>query len=1219
MKILKIELQNINSLQSETPIIIDFENPIFQDVGLYAITGATGAGKTTILDAITIALYQQVPRFNRSNIKAGLIDVVSYGATDALSRVTFSIKNVRYEAQWSIRLIAKNGKRLTNPDENVRLKNLESEEILAEKKTEFKIAVEKITQLTYQQFLRSVMLAQGEFAAFLSANALEKGKLLEQITGEEIYKKIGEAIGARKAQETKALEIIKSKINTEDLLSDTQRAELQKEQENIAAEVSGLVPKTQQLEKILQWYTKEAVLHTEKTQLEADIEVLEQQREIQKSTIELLVLHEKAKPFKEQIKIIKDLEHSILEKKELLQKLINNEKANAEQLEIAKKKAIETKKILIQKEKEQTEWLPKLDTVTKLDANILTLTQQKNGFTETFQQRSKVIEDLKESIAKKHTESEQLKEKCNALESHLTTNKSTLLLEKELTDWNTKLTLRKNKREQLQEISKSKIEKDNALKNLELTVSQKTEKLEAENIRIGLLVEKLKEIDTAVAKKDLTESLAKQEQLKSQQETFTNALRITETFQTDTKTKNNLEEEIKKLTDHNKSLKSELGVLIPKISQAKQAVEDAEKILHLERTIKSFEEERKKLVEEDPCPLCGSTEHPYIDTYQTIELSISQKTVADRKAEFSVLQEQNKQLEIKIAETETSLASTIKNLEDITVKINSHHTDFGILPTNTTIDNLNFIEISLTAINSKLKSTGNEITQVQELQKQKEVTSATLILEKEKVGVLQQEIAALKEKLKNSSQELLDKSTEQEKVTETLSIAETSLQEDLAMYQLQLPAIENTIQFIKNLETKISTYKEKEKQSDTHKNELAQLNIIIQNESKQLEGKTKESDQQQEELTKLVSQLQQDTTQREGILPIQITTDQKREELHHAIEKIKKETEKSITALQVLEQKQAATQKEYEILEKDVENLNTRIVKESRALNNAITLTDFASRNAIEHALLNDEDASKYQSILRKLEDKSLELNTRKQQWDIASAKQEKEKDFGTSLEEATKEKQELEQTKTKLLKETGSLKQKIALDDQIRERNKTVISEITIQEKIVYKWKTLLELIGGSKDAFNTYVQRLTLQNLIHLANIHLYKLNKRYSLKMKEKYSTGEELNFMLVDHYQADETRLVDTSSGGEKFLISLSLALGLSDLASHNVAIGSLFIDEGFGTLDNNTLETVIATLETLQAQGKMIGIISHVENLKERISTQIQVIKRNNGVSQVVVV
>ncbi|KAA1246001.1 SbcC/MukB-like Walker B domain-containing protein [Aquimarina sp. RZ0] len=1219
MKILKIELQNINSLQSETPIIIDFEDPIFQDVGLYAITGATGAGKTTILDAITIALYQQVPRFNRSNIKAGLIDVVSYGTTDALSRVTFSIKNVRYEAQWSIRLVAKNGKRLTNPDENVRLKNLESEEILAEKKTEFKIAIEKITQLTYKQFLRSVMLAQGEFAAFLSANASEKGKLLEQITGEEIYKKIGEAIGARKAKETKVLDVIKSKINTEDLLSDNQRTELQKEQENMAGEVAALVPKTQQLEKILQWYAKEETLQKEKTQLEADAEVLEQHRETQKSTIELLALHEKATPFKEQIKVIKDAEHSILEKNERLKKLINDEKADAAQLEIAKKKALQNKEILIQKEKEQREWLPKLDAVTTLDANILTLTQQKNGLTETLQQRSRGIADLKESIAKKHTESEQLKEKCNVLESYLITNKSTLLLEKELTDWNSKLTLRKNKREQLHEISKSKIEKENALENLKLTVSQKTEKLEAENIRIGLLMEKLRQIDTAVSKKDLTAALAKQEQLKSQQETFINAERIAKIFLIDTKTKNNLEEEVKKLTDHNTSLKSELGILTPKISQAKQAVEDAEKILHLESAVKSFEEERKKLVEEDPCPLCGSTEHPYVASYQTIELSKSQKTVADRKAELSLFQEQNKQLEIKIAETETSLAATIKNLEDITVKIHTHHTDFGILPTNATIDNLDLIEASLTAINSKLKSIGNEITRAQELQKQKEVTSVTLIAEKEKVWTLQEEIAILKEKNKNSTQELQDKRIEQEKVIEVLSITETSLQEDLALYQLQLPAIENTVQFIKNLETKISTYKEKEKQSDAHKNELSQLDIILQNESKQLKDKTKENNQQQEDITKLTTQLQQDTTRRKVILPIEITTDQKRSELQNSTEKARTEEEKSISVQQKLEQKQAAAQREHEILGKDVENLNARILKDTKALNTAITLTNFASRNALENALLNNEDETKYQSILRKLEDNSLELKTRKKQWDLSSAKQKKEKDFETPLEEATKEKQELEQTKTKLLKETGSLKQKIALDDQIRERNKTVINEITIQEKIVHKWKTLLELIGGSKDAFNTYVQRLTLQNLIHLANIHLYKLNKRYSLKMKEEYKPGEELNFMLVDHYQADETRLVDTSSGGEKFLISLSLALGLSDLASHNVAIGSLFIDEGFGTLDNNTLETVIATLETLQAQGKMIGIISHVENLKERISTQIQVIKKNNGVSQVVVI
>jgi exonuclease SbcC len=174
-------------------------------------------------------------------------------------------------------------------------------------------------------------------------------------------------------------------------------------------------------------------------------------------------------------------------------------------------------------------------------------------------------------------------------------------------------------------------------------------------------------------------------------------------------------------------------------------------------------------------------------------------------------------------------------------------------------------------------------------------------------------------------------------------------------------------------------------------------------------------------------------------------------------------------------------------------------------------------------------------------------------------------------------------------------------------------------QKDMVNKWTTLMNVLGGSKHAFNTYVQRLTLQQLIQLANKHLFNLNKRYSLKLDEKYKKGEELSFKLVDHYQTDQLRYVDTSSGGEKFLISLSLAVGLSDLASNNVNIDSLFIDEGFGTLDSKTLDIVISSLETLQAQGKMIGIISHVENLKERIPTQIQVIKKSNGVSRIEIV
>ena len=211
MKILKVELQNINSLKSDSPVVIDFEDEKFKNVGLFAITGSTGAGKTTILDAITIALYNNVPRFNGT--KGSLVDVVSHSAHSAFSRVSFENDTITYEAYWGIRVADKNGKKYKNVKEEVSLKNLTSGEIIATQKRILITEISRVTQLDYNQFLRSVMLAQGEFASFLSAKGPEKGKLLEQITGEEIYKKIGQGILDRKSTEDNKLKTIQSAIN----------------------------------------------------------------------------------------------------------------------------------------------------------------------------------------------------------------------------------------------------------------------------------------------------------------------------------------------------------------------------------------------------------------------------------------------------------------------------------------------------------------------------------------------------------------------------------------------------------------------------------------------------------------------------------------------------------------------------------------------------------------------------------------------------------------------------------------------------------------------------------------------------------------------------------------------------------------------------------------------------------------------------------------------
>jgi DNA repair protein SbcC/Rad50 len=169
--------------------------------------------------------------------------------------------------------------------------------------------------------------------------------------------------------------------------------------------------------------------------------------------------------------------------------------------------------------------------------------------------------------------------------------------------------------------------------------------------------------------------------------------------------------------------------------------------------------------------------------------------------------------------------------------------------------------------------------------------------------------------------------------------------------------------------------------------------------------------------------------------------------------------------------------------------------------------------------------------------------------------------------------------------------------------------------ERESLKWKLLRELIGDNEGKkFSTFAQRLTLYKLILLANKRLKSLNDRYLLDLPKE---DEDESLSVIDTHMGDQRRSVKSLSGGETFLISLGLALALSDLAARNIRINSLFIDEGFGSLDKLTLDQTIDTLEKLQYEtGKSIGVISHVEAMQERITTQIQVSKNGQGYSSV---
>ena len=193
-----------------------------------------------------------------------------------------------------------------------------------------------------------------------------------------------------------------------------------------------------------------------------------------------------------------------------------------------------------------------------------------------------------------------------------------------------------------------------------------------------------------------------------------------------------------------------------------------------------------------------------------------------------------------------------------------------------------------------------------------------------------------------------------------------------------------------------------------------------------------------------------------------------------------------------------------------------------------------------------------------------------------------------------------------------GQLKGRLVENDKRELAISKIKTQIDALHEEIQTYGYLDELIGSSDGKkFRKFAQGLTLDNLIYLANLQLVDFDGRYELKRKDNQS----LDMVVVDRWQGDTERDTRTLSGGESFLVSLALALGLSDLVSQEISIDSLFLDEGFGTLDSDTLDTALDVLDTLNAKGKMIGVISHVEAMKQRIPLQIKITKQSGlGIS-----
>lgn len=1196
--------------------MIDFEHPRFEDVGLYAITGPTGAGKTTLLDAITIALYRKVPRFDKGSNKGGLEDVVSYGAPSAMARVTFSSQNQRYESQWDMRLKGANGKVLGKPVETVRLKNLSTGQIIAESKTTCDEKIGEITQLNYDQFLRSVMLAQGEFAAFLSAKNSEKGLLLQQIAGDEIYRKIGETLKNRIFDEKRLLEQIKSKINTDDLLSEEVAKQLELEKEQLNESLVSLNTDLKKIEALLKWYEQLNKLQQQKQNIEA--EKLQLELDIEQNTIvfQQLEKHEAAEPIKATLTEIVRLEQEI-EKKS---KRINDIDLEQAGLELKLNQAIDVEKScktkFIESDQIAKDWQPKLEKVIELDT---TLNSHKTSLNEKEKAKNEIIEANKVLTGSAGKKAEDLKSYTVIIEhlhNYFEQNKTIPAIEKQISVWNTRLTQRKSNWERMTALYNAVVKSKADFQDNKTLMEGIGKNHQAEKGKLDLLTTGIKTLQELLDKGNIENLLVQNNELIIKKDKLRELIQLSTTYselvanqKTVAEKKIDLEKNLKEISDKILQLNVE-------IKTTELLVKDAEELYEKDRYIVSLEVERKKLIQGVPCALCGSTEHPLVEKYMEIEISDSKKKLDERKATLEKLNADKKTVELKQSKNTADLSNLLLQIAKNDKDCDAFKMKFVGFNSEYKIEDKAAIEASLKAIENEQTAVSIKITASQEQQKLKDKKQAELKMIEGEIKAIELRLTQLTTANSAIEKSMLD----YEKEIGLLKVTNENIERELAVQfadcDLQLPEIEYTVQFIQQFENTVKAYNDNAKKRIETENAVQKCNIEINNFKGQITIKAKEISLIEDQIVLLNSELLVLSDSRKAILPLEISTDQKRAELQNAIELARKAVEAATKQLTVFKDLQTALVAEKTSITKEQLETGAKLTDSLVVLNDKIEKSIFANREELSEALLNDDVKTQNMQIRKAIEDRRIAITTLEKNIAGELEKLENElKPDGTL--EITLDKQTLiNEQKDKLQKRLGEISESFRKDSEIKSRNELVVKEIREQEKVCFKWTTLMAVLGGSQDAFNTYVQRLTLKNLIDLANLHLYKLNRRYSLQLNIHYKPGEELNFKLVDHYQADEMRLVDTSSGGEKFLISLALALGLSDLASYNVSIGSLFIDEGFGTLDSNTLETVISTLETLKAHGKMIGIISHVDSLKERIPVQIQVMKRSSGVSVV---
>jgi len=1212
MKIISIKFLNLNSLKGEHEI--RFDRPPFNESGLFAITGPTGAGKTTILDAITVALYGRVHRHNKD-----VFEMMTRHTGESYAEVEFEVKDKLYRSKWSVRRSrGKADGQLQTP--KMELADAVTGTIIVNHPVnEVKEEIVKIAGLDYSQFLRSVMLSQGDFTRFLKADENERSELLEKITDTGIYSQISVAAFERAREERSKLDLLHGKLNDVPLLKEEERQVYSDELAALNASEHIFKQQETELREKISWLVNLGKLEKRRLELLANLHADESFYAGHTVDFERLHQHQQAmfyRPALLEIKSItaqlKNQEIALQELELLLPAYVRETAATQSALTAASEQTEGIQKNLNDHE-------PVFDAVSKKDFLIEQGKIQLERTAQTVERAASVLQDSLATQTLTTAALRTIRERLAVLSRWLEENADDSKLDKEIIVF----------RQQLKEIAalelktadlqqqQSRLRQQIEEEQTEAALREKNKTaLEAQLLVQASAIEQLNiQLATVLSGASAEDIAAGLNAFPSLIYTAEQQLRLANLYHKRLADQELLLKEQQEQQGQYQLLQGSVAEQAKVFELESAILEDFQKIYELEVKVQNYDADRLQLQPEQPCPLCGSVHHPYAEGKYSGRATEAAERRNRQQEKLRLLKsgldKQNlafNTLLLRLENGEKAKAQLAEELQELKRAFEENNLS---LPKALEINRPGII----TAVLEKKKAE-------QLILQQRLKTARDLQVQ---IGIAENDILSQKELLTalhyKTEQGTLSAAFTEKQLAEAVSEEALLKQEKdklqqiagalLAPFNLLYDTM-NTSGILLEMEDRFKHYSQSAEEFTRLQPELRQLETELKNTDKTITEKKEDLEQvstQMREQDKALQQLKEDRFELFGIKDPK----QEREQLNAMLKQQRAEAEKLQLSLQ-------EKQEQLRIAEDRQHTLSAALFAQRKLLNTQkqqltgeISVLGLSALEELNACFLPDDEAKSITALEKKAVQ---QIDTGKSL--IAATERELEeeriKSLTAELQESLEKQLEEENGKLSLLLEQkGRLREVLYKDDQLKMKYESFVQQIAAQQKETDRFQQLSALIGSADGKkFSRFAQGLTLARLTGLANRHLLRLSDRYSiLKSPEK-----DLDLQIIDGYQADVVRPMSTLSGGESFLVSLALALGLSDLASRKVQINSLFIDEGFGTLDAETLDVAITALENLQANGKSIGIISHVEALKERIGTQIQVVKQPGGSSKI---